>query len=185
MKKSASQKIRALPSPGEIRKITIVPWDSLIIAVDRFASDCTKEYDLIVGIAKGGLPIAVCLAHRLKNVRFSAMLKNYIDVSQDPFFVFKKNPSGILRDDSSILPVYDKKAKRILVVDDVTTFGNSLETAELLIRKQVKDVEVDFFVYALDAARLVESKPKILQRVKCHLIIDNRLEWLQFPWEKE
>lgn len=177
-----------LPPPVENTKITLVMWDTLITAVDRFASECQKEYDLIVGIAMGGLPIAVSLTHRLPNTRFSAMLKRYVNVRQAPFFIFedeshrRSNRKRII--DSFTLPVHDKEVKRILVVDDVTTFGNSLEAAELLIKEQLKDAEVDFFVYAVDVSRLGAAKPELSMRVKYHREIDNRLEWLQFPWER-
>jgi len=185
---SRTQTPNELPPSTENTKITLVTWDELITAVDKFASECPKENDLIVGIAKGGLPIAVSLTHRLPNARFSAMLKRYINAKQAPFFIFenethrRSNRKKVI--DSFTLPVHDKEVKRILVVDDVTTFGNSLETAELLIRGQLKNTEIDFFVYAVDVSRLSASKPEFSKRVKYHREIDNRLEWLQFPWEK-
>ena len=183
-----TQTNQELPPPIEDTKVTLVSWEALISAVDKFSSECRTEYDLIVGIAKGGLPIAVSLAHRLPNARFSAMLKRYIDVKQAPFFVFENESHRRSKRkkviDSFTLPVHDKEVKRILIVDDVTTFGNSLETAELLIKEQLRNAEIDFFVYAVDVSRLSASKPEISKRVKYHREIDNRIEWLQFPWEK-
>jgi len=186
--KSGNQIHKDLPAPAEETKITLVTWDEVITAVNKFASECQKEYDLIVGVAKGGLPIAVSITHRLPNARFSAMLKRYINVKQAPFFVFedesyrRSNRKKII--DSFTLPVQYKEVKKILVVDDVITFGNSLEAAELLIKKQLKNAEIDFFVYAVDISRLSATKPEISKRVKYYREIDNRLEWLQFPWEK-
>jgi adenine/guanine phosphoribosyltransferase-like PRPP-binding protein len=165
---------------------TEVAWDAVRDGVTRFTDLNTREYDLIVGIAKGGLPIAVAVANRLPAAGFSAMLKKYVDTKHAPFFVFEEgtNKRSIrTKQVNFALPLEIPPVRRALIVDDVTTFGNSLATAESLVLGQFPEAEIDFFVFAADLSRLAASRPSIADRTRCAREVDNRAEWLRFPWE--
>ena len=176
------------PSARVGPRVTVVEWDELQAAVDEFCARNLTQFDLIIGIARGGLPIAAALAHALPEARFSTMVKTYVDVKQKPFFVFKDGTH--LRSDrkkifeSFSIPDLEKKVKHILVVDDVGTFGYTLEAAELLIRAQSADALIEFFVFAADLPRLAASRPNVVERLHFHREVDNRAEWLEFPWER-
>jgi hypoxanthine phosphoribosyltransferase len=166
--------------------VTGVSWDEVRAAVDEFTGGSTVRYDLIVGIARGGLPIAVAVAERFQDALFSVMLKRYVDTRDVPFFVFEEDSHRRSRRTKQVeiaLPFDDASIRSILVIDDVTTFGNSLEAAEFLLRSKFPSAQIDFYVYAADLPRLSASRPDIAGRIAFSRTIDNKRQWLKFPWE--
>ena len=88
-------------------------------------------------------------------------------------------------EDGLLLPAFFGKTEmRVLVVDDVTTFGNTLEGVTDSIHKRLgAAVQVTYYVHAVDLDRLSASKPQICSRLHYSEAINNRKIWLRFPWE--
>lgn len=170
-------------------KIKPVTWNDILTKIDEYISKLTKKYDLILGIDRGGLPIAVVLSHRMNDAKVASMLKSYMGSKAEPFFVFDDNNRARSERkriiESFILPPLRGEIQNVLVVDDVTTFGNTLETAELLLRTSISpNLNVDFYTYAADLNRLSISKPDLSKRLYTSSDIDNQNVWLSFPWEQ-
>lgn len=139
----------------------------------------------MVGVQPDGVSIANLLAGRLQT-RYAAMDKHYPQSKRTAFFVFDpdKHSRSARASVTQFTPPPDiADPKRILVVDGVTTFGNGLLKAEEEILKKYSDAHIDFYVYAIDEARLAASHPELVDRVAFHRSIDNRSTWLHFPWD--
>jgi hypoxanthine phosphoribosyltransferase len=125
-----------------------------------------KEYDfdVIVGISRGGLIPAVRISHIFDNKRLLLMEAKYykdIGVRDDkPKITFPLKEEDIL-------------GKNILLVDDVADTGGTLVAVKDYIEGlSPKEVRV----------AVVASKP--ISTVKPDYSVFNTDKWIIFPWEK-
>lgn len=86
------------------------------------------EIDVVIGIGSGGIPPATFVAFHL-NADLVVMTLNYRDEKNTPRY-----------DEPKVLfqPEWDLKGKKILLVDDVSVSGKTMETA----RNQLKEYDV-------------------------------------------
>ena len=128
-------------------------------------ADKLREYkpDVIVGIARGGLIPAVRLSHILGDIELKVIdVKFYTDINEHT-----EMPK-------ITIPIYgDLKGKRVVIVDDVSDTGKTLEVVinevKRLGAKEIKvaclamkpwtSVVPDFYVFRTD-------------------------KWIVFPWEE-
>jgi adenine/guanine phosphoribosyltransferase-like PRPP-binding protein len=174
---------------GEDQKIVNVHWAELIAGIDRFVGSA-DGFDLLIGIARGGLPLATALSARFDRCGFGVYARRYLDeAATRPFAVFDGSSMArrarVKIEDGLLLPaIFQKPDMRVLVVDDVTTFGNTLEGVTDSIHKRLGSaVQVSYYVHAVDLDRLSASKPQICRRLQYSEVINNRKTWLRFPWE--
>jgi hypoxanthine phosphoribosyltransferase len=85
---------------------------------DRIADLKLPDFDLVIGIAEGGLVPAGIVAYKL-GLELKVMKINFRDTTNAPLYDQPKIISDIK----------DVKAKKILLVDDVSVSGKTLETA--------------------------------------------------------
>jgi orotate phosphoribosyltransferase-like protein len=173
------------PAHPPKRRILNIDWGQLDAATAAFATRNCVVYDLVVGVQPDGVTLANVLAGKL-HTRYCAMDKHYMQSKRAPFFVFdqEKHSRSVRQSVTQFTPPPGVVTpSRILVVDGVTTFGNGLLKAEEEILKKYSNAQIDFYVYAIDQARLAASHPEITDRVKFHRSIDNHVTWLHFPWD--
>ncbi len=86
------------------------------------------EVDVVIGIGSGGIPPATFVAFHL-NAELLVMTLNYRDEKNNPRF-----------DEPKVLfqPEWNLQGKKILLVDDVSVSGKTMETA----RNQLKEYDV-------------------------------------------
>jgi hypoxanthine phosphoribosyltransferase len=86
------------------------------------------EIDVVIGIGSGGIPPATFVAFHL-NAELLVMTLNYRDEKNNPRF-----------DEPKVLfqPEWNLQGKKILLVDDVSVSGKTMETA----RNQLKEYDV-------------------------------------------
>ena len=86
------------------------------------------EIDVVIGIGSGGIPPATFVAFHL-NAELLVMTLNYRDEKNNPRF-----------DEPKVLfqPEWNLQGKKILLVDDVSVSGKTMETA----RNQLKEFDV-------------------------------------------
>lgn len=77
------------------------------------------EFDVVIGIGSGGVPPATFVAFHL-NAELKVMVLNYRDENNNPRF---KSPKVIQK------PEWNLKDKRILLVDDVSVSGKTMNAA--------------------------------------------------------
>jgi hypoxanthine phosphoribosyltransferase len=82
------------------------------------------EIDIVIGIGTGGIPPATFVAFHL-NAELIVMTLNYRDEKNTPKF-----------DEPKVLfqPEWDLQGKKILLVDDVSVSGKTMETARALLK---------------------------------------------------
>lgn len=138
-------------------------WEEVEEAVTALADTIKREFDpdIIVGIARGGLIPAVRLSHLLGDKLLRVIhVKFYNGVN-----LHLKKPE-LYADIKGI-------SGKVLVVDDVTDTGTSLEFAlKHLKRKGAKEIRVATIAY----------KPK--SRFKPDYYRFETDKWIVFPWEE-
>jgi hypoxanthine phosphoribosyltransferase len=162
-----------------------VEWETIEAAVRQFVADQRTVYDLIVGVQPDGVMMATLIAQQL-GVRQAMIEKRYEGRGRKPFFVFHGDSSirSERKSASSLQSPVRFKPESILLVDGVATFGNSLVRGATLLKTRYPSSDLEYFVYAVDEARLSASHPELLSRLKFGLSIDNRKVWLVFPWDQ-
>lgn len=78
------------------------------------------EFDVVIGIGSGGIPPATFVAYHL-NAELHVMTLNYRDEKNNPRY----NEPQVFH-----IPDCHLEGKRILIVDDVSVSGKTMETAK-------------------------------------------------------
>lgn len=78
------------------------------------------EFDLVIGIGSGGIPPAAIVAFHL-NTELQVMVMNYRDEKNNPRY----NEPQLLNK-----PEWELEGKKILLVDDVSVSGKTMEAAK-------------------------------------------------------
>lgn len=119
------------------------------------------KIDLVIGIARGGLPLSLVVADRL-------------GVPID--FINVKSYKGIgIRDKPKVLSTLsdDLSGKSILIVDDLVDEGDTMKIALEFIRRNFYATKI--YTAALFIKPWSQFKPDIY--------LDQVEEWIVFPWE--
>lgn len=114
---------------------------------------CSANYDVIIGLSRGGLIPAVRLSHLLK-------------VPMIPV-EWQTRDGELIQDINKLLEIKNKY-KNILVVDDINDSGDTLQQVS-------KHITADYFT-------LLTRKTSIVQNHNTCTVIDND-EWVTFFWE--
>lgn len=77
------------------------------------------EFDIVIGIGSGGVPAATMVAYHL-NAELEVMTLNYRDEQNNPRY---QSPKVLQKPDWNLV------GKRILVVDDVSVSGKTMDAA--------------------------------------------------------
>ncbi|MBI2649122.1 MAG: phosphoribosyltransferase [Thaumarchaeota archaeon] len=120
-----------------------------------------KKFDLVVGIARGGIPVAMVIADQL-GVKIDIInVKSYTGIAE------RSKPRII----STLTE--EVKGETLLLVDDLVDYGDTMETVADFLRKQ-KPGSISTAV--LFVKPWSNFKPSFYLEV-----VD---EWVVFPWEK-
>ena len=91
---------------------------------ERFKQLNLPAFDLVIGIGSGGIPPATFVAFHL-NAELQVMVMNYRDEKNDPRY---EEPQLLKK------PEWNLTGKKILLVDDVSVSGKTLETAMKILQ---------------------------------------------------
>jgi hypoxanthine phosphoribosyltransferase len=135
--------------------------------------------DMVVGIAKGGLPIAVALCHQLRVPAFGS-LHLFQSTTDAPLDMDVRAP---LKYQGAVLPA--GHPRRILLVDDVVAKGLVMTEGERLLRERYGDhIEVTPVAAFADPVGIASGPAAALsKRLVAAEEIDNTSVWIVFPWE--
>lgn len=166
---------------GEIRR---VGWSAIRLWIRELAAD-QDEWDCIVGVSRGGLPLAVSLSYYCDSKPLEFLYRRQAPGSRVPFYVFDEGREARINHARQNFHLTTcGRYQRPLVIDDVVTFGDTLTVAdELLAAEGVTDVR--FATYAADLSVLSRERPKLASRVRYSIKVDNSSVWLSFPWQKD
>jgi hypoxanthine phosphoribosyltransferase len=163
--------------PVSLRRLT---WADIGSVCDRLVTRLDGHApDLVVGIAKGGLPIAVSLCHHLRAPAFGT-LHLFQSATDDALDL---DVSAPLKYQGAVMP--DGHPRRILLVDDVVTKGLVMAEGERLLRQRYDDgIEVTPVTAFSDPAGIASGPVAGLgSRLVTAEEIDNTRVWIVFPWE--
>jgi hypoxanthine phosphoribosyltransferase len=163
--------------PASLRHTT---WADVGTICDQLVARLgAHQPDLVVGIAKGGLPIAVTLCHRLRSPAFGSMhlFQNATDAA------LELDVSAPLKYHGAVLP--DGHPRQVLLVDDVVAQGFVMAEGEHLLRQRYgDDIEVTPVAAFSDPVGIASGPAAELgKRLVAAEEIDNTTEWIVFPWE--
>ena len=137
----------------------IYTWVDFDSDLDVIKKNIRKEYDTVVGISKGGLPLAVKVANILKLPLKVVEARSYTNRGRGNLVVEQFNP----------IPW----GPRVLLVDDICDSGNTLFSITETLKVWKKKVET------LTLIKRENSKFKPTYRL--HELPKGI--WVEFPWE--
>ena len=155
-------------------------WNQFEAMCGRLASQLADaDIDLVVGIARGGLPFAVRLSHALGAGGFGVLYLRQTASNA----AFDLDITAPVSNEGALLP--EGGYKRVLIIDDIVTVGIVMKEAERLVRRQYGD-DIDV-VLASGYADLTQISagpvPDLAGRLIADADIDNTTIWIEFPWE--
>ena len=151
------------------RRVYRLTWEGLARSLAALAGDIDAAgagYDTIVGIARGGLPVATYLSHTLAitDVRCAAIRRSRTDER----FTDRGAPTL-----DWVAPDTGMDGRRVLVVDDIAGDGGTLLVAieEMTARGAA----------AVGTAVLVRNDGSVLEPTH---FVHTADDWTWFPWER-
>ena len=140
-----------------------VSWEEYGRLAERLSKKILKnrgKFDLVVGIARGGFPVALVVADRLRSHIDFVNVKSYLGIGE-------RSAPKIL---STLIE--DVRGKKVLVVDDLVDEGDTMETVTKYVNTHHPD--------SISTAVLF-IKP--WSRFKPNFYLKSVKEWIVFPWE--
>ncbi len=135
-------------------------YGDLVAKLTEKVRSSKKKFDLIIGIARGGIPVAMVIADQL-GVKIDIInVKSYTGIS-------KRGKPKII---STLTE--DVKRKRVLVVDDLIDEGDTMDTVIDYLRRQG--------VGQLHTAVLFK---KPWSKFDPEFYLEVLEKWVVFPWE--
>lgn len=140
----------------------------------------TEPIDLIVGIARGGLPLAVFLSHRLGCRTFGTVLVQ--KTKSDTITSFDWRDTLTVAE--SALP--NIRAETALIVDDIVAYGDAFTAVEeLLCNRYGGGLRCLHAALFADVTQIKAGPYAPLLEKLCYgEDIDNTTTWIVFPWER-
>lgn len=142
-------------------------WQAFGARADALAGEIERGvrrnggYDIIVSIARGGIPLAMVLADRLNTKMQSIDVKSYKGINERVEPEIKSRLTANLRD------------KRVLVVDDLVDEGHTLAVVvRHIMEKGAADVKT----------AVLFKKP--WTKIEPDFVSVETDRWIVFPWEK-
>jgi len=135
-------------------------YGNLVSDLVRTIRSGGRSFDLIIGIARGGIPVAMVIADQLGVGIDIINVKSYTGISA------RKKPRII----STLTE--DVKGKRVLVVDDLIDEGDTMTTVVSYLRRgEPKNL----------TTAVLFKKP--WSRYEPDYFLEMLDEWVVFPWE--
>jgi hypoxanthine phosphoribosyltransferase len=165
-------------------KVDHVSWADVTAANERLVQEWTQP-DAILGISRGGVPIAVHLSYLAPLVPMNVVARIAAEGNNDPFYVFDRDKGHrrSRKPKEFRIPELFGEPKSILIVDDVATFGGTLEIVSTMVQTLHPNADCKYYCYAVDRPRLRETRPWINELVTSYSEIDNSKIWLNMPWQ--
>jgi uncharacterized protein len=144
----------------KFRYISWSEYGNLADALGEKVRATEKKYDLVVGIARGGLPVAMVVADHLDVKIDFVNVKSYSDVG-------KRSPPRILTTLTEKI-----EGKNILLVDDLVDQGDTMA----FLKKYLADMKP-----AVLETAVMFKKP--WSKTEPDYYLENVSEWIVFPFE--
>jgi hypoxanthine phosphoribosyltransferase len=147
---------------AELRYISWEEYGALADRLSRKILETEADFDLVVGIARGGIPLAMVLADKLGVKLDIVNVKSYTGINM------RKKPTIVSTLTENI------SGKKILIVDDLVDNGDTMETVVEYLKKEMPG--------SLKTAVLFK---KPWSRFEPDFFVEIVTQWIVFPWERE
>jgi hypoxanthine phosphoribosyltransferase len=165
---------------AELRYVSWAEFDGICRGLARRLR--SFELDLVVGIARGGLPAAVHLAHLLEAPYFGTV--HATKTTSNAAFAIA--PGDGVEVHGAMLPAV--AARRALLVEDIVTFGDVFQRVTPLVRGRYGGAALEV-VHATLFADLEQiaagPNPGLIESLFYGEAIDNRAVWIVPPWDEK
>jgi hypoxanthine phosphoribosyltransferase len=169
-----------LPSVSELRYVSWGEFDGICRGLAGRLRGF--DVDLVVGIARGGLPAAVHLAHLLETPYFGTVHATKT-TSNEAFAIAAGD--GVEVHGSMLPPV---PARRALLVEDIVTFGDVFQRVTPIVRERYggASFEVVHATLFADLEQIAAGpNPALIESLFYGEAIDNRAVWIVPPWDEK
>jgi hypoxanthine phosphoribosyltransferase len=151
------------------RRIYRLTWDGLARSLAELAGSVDAagvEYDTVLGIARGGLPVATYLSHALAiaDIRYASIRRSKSDER------FTERGEPVLE---WFAPDTRLDGRSVLVVDDIAGDGGTLRIAMEEVAARGAD--------SIGTAVIVRNHGSVLEPTH---YIHTADDWTWFPWER-
>jgi hypoxanthine phosphoribosyltransferase len=139
------------------------------------------SFDLVVGIARGGLPGAVFLTHLLGSPRFGS-IHACKTTSNDPFAMELEGEVDVK---GTMLP--GGSPRRVLVVEDIVAIGDVFHRSAAILRERYGDrVEIVHASLFADIDQIAAGPhASLLESLFYGERVDNKRIWIVPPWDEK
>tara|TARA_B100000745_G_scaffold248580_1_gene170635 strand:- start:23611 stop:24126 length:516 start_codon:yes stop_codon:yes gene_type:complete len=167
-------------------KVINVDWQDVLASNRRLVAEWEKP-DAVLGVSRGGVPIAVHISYLAPLVPMSVVTRVAASGNNDPFYVFSqdKGDRRTRKPREFRIPELFGDPRKILIVDDVATFGGTLEVISTMVQTLYPKAECSYYCYAVDRKRLRENRPWVDGLTVSFNDIDNAETWLSMPWQNK
>ena len=146
---------------ARLHYVTWSEYGELVTKLAEDISSSSRRFDLVIGIARGGIPVAMVVADRLGTRIDFLNVKSYTDVGE------RVKPRILTTITEDIF------GKRVLVVDDLVDGGDTMETVTRYLQSEGPKVMKTAVLF---------TKPWSSFRPDYSLqVVDS---WIVFPYER-
>ena len=146
---------------ARLHYVTWAEYGEMVTKLAENVASSGKKYDLVIGIARGGIPVAMVVADRLGTRIDFLNVKSYTDVGE------RIKPQILTTITEDIF------GKRVLLVDDLVDGGDTMETVTRYLDSEGPK--------ALKTAVLFTKPWSSFQPDYSLQVVDN---WIVFPYER-
>lgn len=136
-------------------------YGELVGALSNLVNSSGREFDVVVGIARGGLPVALAVADELEATLDFVTVKSYTGIAE------RRRPKILRTVTESV------RGRRVLVVDDIVDHGETMKAVVRHLRE--------------DRPRLVRTAAiftKPWTRFDPDFSLREVSNWVVFPYER-
>jgi orotate phosphoribosyltransferase-like protein len=171
---------------AELRYVSWADFDSICRGLARRLRGF--EIELVIGIARGGLPAAVHLAHLLEAPWFGSV--HATKTTSNKAFAIAAGDGVEVH--GTMLP--SVPARRALLVEDIVTFGDVFQRVTPIVREHYGGcsgsgptaLEVVHATLFADLDQIANGpNPGLIESLFYGEAIDNRAVWIVPPWDEK
>jgi hypoxanthine phosphoribosyltransferase len=165
---------------SSLRYLTWPEFDDICRGLARRLDD--TRFDLIVGIARGGLPGAVYLAHLLGEPPFGTI--HACKTTSNAAFAMTAEDEVVVR--GTMLPP-ELAPRRALVVEDIVAIGDVFTRCDAILRERYGErLEIVHASLFADIDQIAGGPhAELLESLFYGERVDNKHVWIVPPWDEK
>ncbi|WP_431046347.1 phosphoribosyltransferase family protein [Roseateles sp. L2-2] len=167
-------------------EIVPIPWKD-VEAWLRELAQRMGGVDCILGIARSGAPLATALSYLTPNATLGYVTRTVPVGPEAASYDFEGSRKDRAADLARTLrlPTLPEGLRSFLIVDDVATFGDTMDRVRRLVASRYPEASIRMACFAADVERVRDAHPDLVALIEHSRGIDNQATYLTFPWNLE